>query len=424
MDEYRSLLAEWYSECPSLQAKQVYRRLVDRGLKMSYVTVSRATRTFRRKKVKIFSDMAFLPGEEAQVDWFHENHPLIGKICGFAMILSYSRYVFIRFFSRSSFEFFIEGHLKAFDSFEGYPQALRYDNLKSVVIKREPLTYNPSFLGFARHYGFEIHLCNPASGNEKGRVERLIRTVRESFLNTAKTVKTLDALNDGVTEWMQTKNDTIHRVTLKKPSDLKGLERLKSLPGIPWKNVCLLPPALPTKTGFMIFDTNKYSIPEYLIRQRLQLGVTVTRVEIMTLKSKVIATHPRSFERNQIFLNPVHRTFGKLSSQAKRERILAIIKNMGPLMPGFLDENQKAGEDPYHTAYVIFKMLPHISRETIYSAIREALRQKKPFCKTLEDMLMIYPNLERDPVHPKQTSLLQIDYQPRSLQEYDHETPS
>ena len=114
------------------------------------------------------------------------------------MILSYSRYVFAHFFSRYSFEFFIEGHLMAFDDFVGLPRALRYDNLKSVVLKREPLQYNPAFLEFARHYGLEIRLCNPASGNEKGRVERLIRSIRDTFLNTADHHQSLVALNQAM----------------------------------------------------------------------------------------------------------------------------------------------------------------------------------------------------------------------------------
>jgi hypothetical protein len=101
-----------------------------------------------------------------------------------------------------------------------------------------------------------------------------------------------------------------------------------------------------------------------------------------------------------------------------------VIENMGPLMPSFLEQNKKTGEDPYRTAYLIFKMLPHVSRETLYSAIRDALRQKKPQYKTLETLLNIYPLLEMEPVHPQQSALLQIDYQPRSLEEYDHEKSS
>lgn len=69
----------------------------------------------------------------------------------------------------------------------------RYDNLKSVVLKRSSgnIEYNPQFLDFARFHGFSIHVCNPYSGNEKGRVERIIRDIRV-FLYA----ETFDSLSD------------------------------------------------------------------------------------------------------------------------------------------------------------------------------------------------------------------------------------
>ena len=178
LHDYRSLIGEWFAECPSLKASQVYQRLRARGVKVSYPTVTLETLVFRKKRPTIYHPLEFLPGEEGQVDWFFVNLPPLGKLCGFAMILSYSRYLFAHLFCRSSFEFFIEGHRQAFDFFGGFPQTLVYDNLSSVVLQRQPLQYNPRFLEFAHHYRFEIRLCNPASGNEKGRVERVIRTLK------------------------------------------------------------------------------------------------------------------------------------------------------------------------------------------------------------------------------------------------------
>src|SRR5690606_24893855 len=131
-----------------------------------------------------------------------------------------------RIFPRLSFEFFIEGHLGAFAVLGGLPRALRYDNLKSVVVRRKPLTYNAAFLQFARHYSFEIRLCNVRAGNEKGRVERAIRTIRETFLNTADQHQSLRALNTAFTAWLEQKNATVHRSTGKPPLLLKAEERL------------------------------------------------------------------------------------------------------------------------------------------------------------------------------------------------------
>ena len=418
LDPYHDLIASWFAEIPSLKALQIWKRLKERGIVVSYRSTAEYTEEWRRKKKgRVYWPLVFLPGEEGQVDWFFVVHPLLGHLAGFAMILSYSRYVFAHFFSRYSFEFFIEGHLMAFDDFVGLPRALRYDNLKSVVLKREPLQYNPAFLEFARHYGFEIRLCNPASGNEKGRVERLIRSIRETFLNTADHHQSLVALNQAMHQWVREKNETVHRATGAVPSEKKFEETLKSLPGRRWSNALICPPKRPTKTGYMIFDTNLYSIPEYKAHEPLSLHVGVGRVEIYDGKGGRVASHPRSFERKKEITNPLHRSGNRLGDKAKRERIYAVIKNMDQAIADFLEENARAGEDSYQSAYLFFKLLKEQSRGLLLSLAREALLARCCRMKWVLSRLMV-TEPSADPVSPQNASLLVLDYRPRPLEDY------
>ena len=420
LHDYRSLIGEWFAECPSLKASQVYQRLQARGVKVSYPTVTLETLVFRKKRPTIYHPLEFLPGEEGQVDWFFVNLPPLGKLCGFAMILSYSRYLFAHLFCRSSFEFFIEGHRQAFDFFGGFPQTLVYDNLSSVVLQRQPLQYNPRFLEFAHHYRFEIRLCNPASGNEKGRVERVIRTLKETFFN-AVSFSSLEGLNRSLHQWVKEKNQTLHRATGKKPDDLLTEEKLKSLPAIGWDNVTIHLPKITTKTGLMIFDTNLYSVPDYLTGKSLSIHSSCDKVEIFD-GDKRVASHPRCFEWNQKKINPLHRSFAKISSEAKRERIFCVIKNMDPILREFLERNQGASEDPYQSAYQIFRILPRVSRSILISAVRECLQRKTPRMKTLRSLLQLQPAETAEVVSPQRQELLDISYAPRPLKEYDHES--
>lgn len=423
LDPYRDLILSWLVETPTLKALQIWKRLKERNVAVAYRTTSQYTQAFRKKKKsRVYWPLIFLPGEEGQVDWFFENHPVLGKLAGFILVLSYSRYAFAHFFCRSSFEFFIEGHLMAFDDFGGTPRALRYDNLKSVVLKREPLTYNPGFLEFARHYGFEIRLCNPASGNEKGRVERLIRSLRDTFLNTARHHQSLPALNGALHAWIAEKNNTVHRATEAVPNDKKKEEKLKRLPDRGWSNVLIHTPKLPTKTGFMIFDTCRYSVPEHAAGQPLSLAVSVDRVDVYDEKGSRVASHPRSFERKKENFNPLHRTGSRLSDKAKRERIHAVIKNMDPILASFLEQNQIAGEDPYQSAHTFFKLLKNHSRGLLLSLVREALTGKT--CKMKFILSHLGTPIEKgDPVSPQNLNLLTLDYQPRPLEDYDDNKP-
>ena len=418
LDQYRPLIGEWFKEHPTLKAQQIHGWLRTRGVKISYPAVVKYTRGFRKKVPKAYHPLSFLPGEEAQTDWCFIHHPRLGRLYGFVFILSYSRYLFAHVFARSSFEFFIEGHLMAFSALGGIPHGIRYDNLATVVLKRRPqVQYNPHFLEFSRHYNLQIRLCNPGAGNEKGRVERAIRTLRETFFNTLERYSSLKTLDQALHEWVDHKNNTLHRATEKKPADLLLEEKLRPLPEKPWNNVLIHPPVKTTKTAMMIFDTNSYSVPDYLVGQSLSIHSTPDMVLIYD-GAKPVASHPRSFARHSQIINPLHRNYAKLSVKAKIERIHEVIKNLHPALSEFLTKNQACGEDPQKTAYQIFKLMKSHSRGMLLSVARECLNKKSARLRTFLSYLHL-EFTEAETVQPQKGELLNISYKPRGLEEYD-----
>lgn len=421
LDAYRPLIMNWFSQYPSLKALQVYRWLREREVRVSYPRVAQYTKQFRIKKERVYHQLNFLPGEEGQVDWCFVKHPGLGKLYCFVLILSYSRYLFACLFARCSFEFFVEGHLTAFSALNGHPHGLRYDNLKSVVLRRRPeIEYNPRFLEFCRHYGFEIRLCNPARGNEKGRVERVIRTMRGTFFNNIDGYRSLGALNRGLRQWVDEKNRTVHRATGKRPLDMLCEEKLKPLPAIAWNNVTIHPPVRTSKTGMVTFDTNNYSVPDYLSGKPLSIHSSPTTIKIYD-GGKQAASHPRSFERYKAFLNPLHRSYLKLSEKAKTQRIHAAVENLHPALADFLTKNRELGEDPARTAYQIFKLLKNHSRGMLVSAASESVRRKSPRLRTYLSYLNLGQREAAETVLPQNSQLLNITYRARKLEEYDDE---
>lgn len=424
LERYRSLIGDWFAEYPRLRAQQIYGMLKDRGVAVSYTLVVKYTRSFREKKGKVYHALTFLPGEEAQVDWCFLKHNSLGKLCCFVLILSHSRLMFAHVFPRASFEFFIEGHLMAFSAMNGTTRSLRFDNLRTVVLRRRPeVEFNPHFLGFCRHYGIEIRLCNPGAGNEKGRVERAIRTMKEMFFNKMDTYTSLQALNRGLHEWAGQKNRTVHRVTKQRPVDLLEEERLRPLPEIPWNNVVIHTPVKTTKTAMMIFDTNSYSVPDYLVGKSLSIHSTPDKVMIYD-SDKQVASHPRSFERYKQFINPLHRSYCRISQKAKLQRIYEVIKNMHPAINDFLLRNQTCGEDPYKTAHEIFRLMKNHSRGMLTSIATECLKRKSPRLKTFMSYLQAAPAEVSEAVSPQNENLLNITYKARGLEVYDDETES
>lgn len=416
LDEYGNLIAQWYKQYPRLKATQVYERLVEYGYKGAYASVARFTREHRAPKKESYHPLIFLPGEEAQVDWFFFNHERLGQVAGFLYLLSYSRYAWGIFYPKTSFEFFLAGHIECFRHIGGLARRHRYDNLKSVVLKRSPeIEYNPQFLDFARFYGFSIHVCNPHSGNEKGRVERLIRDIR-SFLY-AETFSDLNDLNQKFRVWLEKRNMTIHRSTLKSPKELLKEERLLRLPSVPYPARRVIQTVV-SRTALVEFETNRYSAPSSCAGLAAEIIAYPDRIEIC-LSGKVVASHRRSFDKNKTLQNPLHaETLLNRTPSFKMQRILRVMADMDEAFRHFL-EHQDNDNERIEAAYQLFTLLKTHSRSMLISAVRELNTLSCFKIKALMSLLNLPEPQRPDALWPKNQQLLNLTYEERSLDDYD-----
>ena len=417
IEPFKALISEWYKERPYLKALQVYERLLSYGFKGSYPTVIEYTKKYRREKVHAYHTLDFLPGQEAQIDWFYFTHKNLGKVYGFLYLLSYSRYAWGKFYPKTSFEFFLDAHLHSFEHLNGLAHTHRYDNLKSVVLKRYPsIEYNSQFLDFARHYGFSIYLSNPYSGNEKGRVERPIRDIR-SFLY-AEDFKDMDELNRKYHTYLNKRNNRTHRSTGKPPKELLREENLLRLPLGYYPPTRVIPGIAISKQALVEFETNKYSVPSVWANKSAEIIAWPERIEIWT-KSGRIALHRRSFDRKKLFQNPLHteRLLHK-SPRFKMQRIYQLMQSMDPALKYFLS-NQEDDPPGMECAYYLFKLLKSHSRGMLIFCVRELNNMKSFKLKALLSLLKLPAPKENDPIWPQDTNLLNLNYEERSLNEYD-----
>jgi transposase len=413
---YERLIDQWYQEYPFLKASQVYERLKSYGFKGSYGTVSVWTQRYRQKKKQAYHELTFLPGEEAQVDWIEERLPW-GVSYGFGMILAYSRYLYLRFYPRQNLEFFLEGHIEAYREMEGVAHRHRYDNIKTVVIERSPeLKFNAQLLDFARHFGFSIHLCNPYRANEKGRIERALRDLRD-FLRV-NTFRDLKDLNRQVSLWRIERNQRIHRSTQKAPLEALKEEKLKALPAIPYRpyRVAL---ASVSKTGFVEFETNRYSVPSSYAQRSSEILAYPDHLEVM-LDGNRIAFHRRSFGRKEKVEDPSHREkLLRMTPQFKSQRIFQLMDQMDPALHHFLQEAGQEGQNSPDMAYEFFKLLKHVSKAMLLSAVREANHIGTFKIRYVQGLLEVPQPQPQNPVFPQESKLLEIDYERRNLKDYD-----
>jgi transposase len=409
------LIEEWYRQYPSLQAAQIRDRLRAYGYIGSYRSLCRFTEQHRKKRRKAYHELEFLPGEVAQVDWMEATLPF-GKVYGLVFILAYSRYLFLTFYPRASMEFFLDGHIRAYEEIKGAARTNWYDNLKSVVIKRKPeLTYNAQFLDYARHVGFSIHACNPGKANEKGRVERVIRDAR-GFVETTAFADLAD-LNRKTDLWRKERNERIHRATGKAPLSALAEEPLLPLPAVAYKPYRLMPASV-SVTAFVTFETNRYSVPTDYAGRPATILAYPGHLEILVGDRKV-AHHPRSFARSQKLEHPSHREqLLERTPHGKYERILRLMSHMGNEIASFLTRAKAEGGDPHAIAYGFFKLLKVCSKELLLSAVREANSLNSVRLSYVESLLT--PRGREDvAVYPQNVFLLDIAYQKRELTDYD-----
>jgi len=161
------------------------------------------------------------PGVQMQVDWgvfkFGEF-----AASGFVSTLGYSRLLWVRFVTDQQFDTLRTCHIGAFEYFGGVPREILYDNMKTVIQTRNAYgaglhRFHPAFWDFAKTYGFTPRVCQPYRAQTKGKVERSIRYLRESFFVPYMTQRqdgglSLGELNDAAVQWLNTvANPRLHR---------------------------------------------------------------------------------------------------------------------------------------------------------------------------------------------------------------------
>jgi transposase len=309
LDPYKPFVVEQLGRYPRLRATRVHDMIRQRGYAGSVVMVRRFIASVRgRRAVEAFGRRTTLAGEEAQVDWAHFGKLRVGRaqrpLMAFVMVLGFCRALFVRFFHDLTNSSFLEGHVRAFEAFGGVPRRILYDNLKSVVIERngDAIRFSDDILHLAAHYHFEPRPCAPYRGNEKGKVERAIRYLRESFF-AARVFGSLEELHAQLAAWID--SVALARIVAEDPARrtvavLLAEERPRLLP---------LPPAAfcaertvqlaSGKTPYLRFDLNDYSIPPDQVGVPLVLRASHDRVRILDASGFLIVAHPRSFDAGE-----------------------------------------------------------------------------------------------------------------------------
>jgi len=385
VDPFVPFIVEKLQKYPELTSSRIFGMIKERGYPGGPDHLRRIVGRLRPKRAaEAFQRLRTLPGEQAQVDWAHFGKLQIGRatrpLWAFVVVLSYSRRLFLRFYLGASMPFFVRGHVEAFTEFGGVPRILLYDNLKSAVLERhgDAIRFNPELLRLAAGYRFEPRPVNVARGNEKGRVERAIRYVREAFF-TARTYTDLADLNHQAAHWTATAAldrswvEDRSRTVREAFDDERGV--LLPLPDDPFPAHERLEVQV-GKTPYVRFDLNDYSVPHDRTQRTLVVLADLDEVRIADI-TEVVATHRRSWDRGQQIEHQEHlQRLVEAKRNARQHRGLDRLTRAAPSSQAFLHAIGERNENIGSTTARLLQLLDMVGAAELEEALVQAMESE------------------------------------------------
>lgn len=433
IDPFLPFILDMLKRYPDLTASRLYAMVVERSYAGGADHFRHLIALHRPAKVaEAYLRLRTLPAEQAQVDWGHFGHIEIGKakrpLMAFVMVLSYSRKIFLKFYLNQKTENFLRGHEEAFSCWGGVPRVLLYDNLKSAVLERQGIAirFNPTLLTFSAHYRFEPRPVAVARGNEKGRVERSIRYIRDNFF-AAREWSDIDDLNAQAKLWCETiasnrpcpedKTKTVQQAFLQEQP------QLLALPDNPYPTEEKVVVNV-GKTPYIRFDLNDYSVPYKLTHCSLTVIATPDKVTVLN-GGEIVAEHARSYDKAQQIEDESHiKELISRKQQASQHRGQNRLTYLVPCGTRFLEEAAQHGRHMGSTVRRLLQLLDDYGAAELEVAINEALVRNVPDAAAVQISLEKRREERQQPPRlplqlPEDNRVRNLAVRPHNLKDYD-----
>lgn len=430
LDGFKPAIAELLARDAEASAVVIRQRLQALGYRGG-ITILRMYLQTRRERVKprrAYVRVEVSAGARCDVDRGHFGSLDYGghrrKLYAFVLVEGHSRKMYLEFTHGQNFETFARCHVQAFQFFGGIPgREIWYDNLATAVAEHDGrlVRFQPRFLAFARELDFCPRACNRGAGWEKGKVERAIGYVRQSFWPLRRFTDLPD-VNRQAREWLvQTANCRIHRETGQRPVERFEPSALRPLPEpLPECRETACP--LVHKDIRLQFDGNRYCVPPRYVGLRLDLKADARTVAIYH-RTREVAVYPRCWGHGQTFGAEKYERelLERLPGAEVSHRQKQLIRWLGPDVEEYL---QKCAEHQRAVPRQIRELL-QLVRDYGPDAVQQALAAAAAVRAFGADYVagilrqQAAPRESQPPVPLKDPALRQLATEPLSLPEYD-----
>ena len=290
-------------------AHRIFERLRDEhGFTGGHTIVKDYVRGRRQTTREAFVPLHHPPGH-AQVDFGEATVEVGGrreKVAFFCLILPHSDVWFVKAYPRETTEAFLDGHVSAFALLGGVPRSILYDNTTLAVARSlgdGTRQRTRAFTHLQSHHLFRDRFGRPGKGNDKGKVEALVKTARRKFMVPVPKVAELDVLNERLLVRCLERLDALQEGE-KASSLLAALDALRDRPAAPFE-ACEHVPGQVSSTSLVRYRLVDYSAPAVHAHKKVTVKGYVDRVEI-ALGAGIVARHRRSYLRGDVVYDPLH----------------------------------------------------------------------------------------------------------------------
>lgn len=384
VEPYLQFLHENLALYPDICASRLFHMAKKRGYPGISVSHFRkiVARIRPKKTQEAFVKLSTLPGEQGQVDWAEFGWVDVPggkrKLLAFVLTLSWSRAIFLRFYLGGRMVEFSHGFIEAFSFFGGVPKIILHDNLKSGVLERagKLIRFNPTFLELARHYRFDPRAVAVRKGNQKGRVERSIRYIRENFY-AGRSWNSVEELNKQAREWcLHEAQDRLWRQgdkRLVRDAYEDECSKLLALPEVKFPAYERVTAKI-GKVPYARYDSNDYSVPAKFSGKSLTVVSGAETIQIVDEKENSVAEFARSYGKAQTIVNPQH--ISEVLAEKKQAqkhaglcRLVAAIPKAEEFVAKLSMQNQAIGG----SVSSLLKLMDIHGKERLSSAINEVI---------------------------------------------------
>lgn len=382
VDPYAGFIDETLASYPRLRATRLYDMVRARGYPGSVRTLrEHVARVRPAPRREAFLRIEPLIGEQAQVDWAHVGKVAVPggerAIWAFVMVLSWSRAMWAELVFDTTVHSLLRSLTRASVFFGGATRQWLFDNPKIIVLERhgDAVRFHPLLLDLAGRFHVQLRLCAVRKANQKGRVERAIRFLRDRFF-AGRTITGIAQGNRELTTFLAEIGNARPHPILRDRTVASCLAeergRLLALPE-PLPSTDLVTPASIDKTAFARFDTNLYSVPPEYSQRTLTLVADDAAVRLLDGATEV-ARHARSWGRRQTVELREHRDelirqrVGA-SEQKGQDRLRAALPAIDGLFARWVDAGRNVGSLTART----LKLLDIYGPDLLAEAVTEVL---------------------------------------------------